>query len=129
MMTRYEINSQVNGDALNGLFGSAWPAYTPRDFSPLFAIGLGHVCAFQGDDLIGFVNVAWDGGVHAFLLDPTVRPDLQRQGIGSELVRLATGLAKANGVEWLHVDFEPTLAEFYHKCGFRHTEAGLLRLR
>jgi len=31
--------------------------------------------------LIGFVNVAWDGGDHAFLIDTKVRPDHQRRGI------------------------------------------------
>src|SRR6516164_8894524 len=39
--------------------------------------------------LIGFTNVAWDACDHAFLLDPKVRSDHQRQGIGTELVRLA----------------------------------------
>ena len=39
---------------------------------------LGWICARQGDgSLIGFVNVAWDGGDHAFLLDPKVPPDHQ----------------------------------------------------
>ena len=51
---------------------------------------LGWVTARVGDGmLIGFVNVAWDGGDHAFLLDPKVRPDHQRRGIGTELVRRA----------------------------------------
>ena len=33
---------------------------------------LGWVCAWRGGALIGFVNVAWDGGVHAFILDTVV---------------------------------------------------------
>ena len=120
-MIRYVINASVSNAALNALFASAWPEHVSCDFSSVFAGGLGHICAFDGDDLIGFVNVAWDGAKHAFLLDPTVRGDLQRKGVGSELVRLAAGLAKARGVEWLHVDYEPRLADFYCKCGFRHT--------
>ena len=40
--------------------------------------------------LVGFANVAWDGGDHAFLLDPKTRGTYQRQGIGTELVRRAT---------------------------------------
>jgi hypothetical protein len=43
---------------------------------------LGWVCARAGDELIGFVNVAWDGGTDAFLLDTLVAPGHQRQGIG-----------------------------------------------
>jgi ribosomal protein S18 acetylase RimI-like enzyme len=80
--------------------------------------------------LVGFVNVAWDGGDHAFLLDTKVRPDHQRRSIGSELVRLAAAHAQAAGCEWLHVDFEPRLDTFYYEaCGFVPTRAGLMRLR
>jgi len=80
--------------------------------------------------LVGFVNVAWDGGDHAFLLDTKSRASHQRQGIGTAVVRLAVEQARAAGCEWLHVDFEPHLAEFYlEACGFRPTAAGLIRLR
>jgi hypothetical protein len=30
---------------------------------------LGWVCARDGGELVGFVNVPWDGGVHAFIVD------------------------------------------------------------
>jgi hypothetical protein len=33
---------------------------------------LGWVCARRGAELAGFVSVAWDGGVHAFILDTLV---------------------------------------------------------
>jgi ribosomal protein S18 acetylase RimI-like enzyme len=80
--------------------------------------------------LIGFVNVAWDGGDHAFLLDTTVRADHRRGGIGTELVRIAVRHAADAGCEWLEVDFEERLATFYlDACGFRPTQAGLIRLR
>ena len=79
--------------------------------------------------LIGFVNVAWDGGVHAFLLDATVHPEFGRRGIGTELVRLVAEESRARGAEWLHVDFEPALEGFYRACGFGSTAAGLMKLR
>jgi GNAT superfamily N-acetyltransferase len=81
-----------------------------------------------GERLVGFVNVAWDGGVHAFLLDTTVHPEFRRQGIGVSLVRCAADEARELGAEWLHVDYEPRYAEFYRRCGFRPTQAGLLKL-
>ncbi len=91
---------------------------------------LGWVTARTGDGtLIGFVNVAWDGGDHAFLIDTKVRPDHQRLGIGTELVRVAARHAKEAGCEWLEVDFDDHLAPFYYDaCGFAPTPAGLLRL-
>jgi GNAT superfamily N-acetyltransferase len=79
--------------------------------------------------LAGFVNVAWDGGDHAFLLDTKVAGDHQRQGIATVLVGHAARHAKAAGCEWLHVDFEEHLAPFYlDACGFRPTSAGLIHL-
>jgi GNAT superfamily N-acetyltransferase len=80
--------------------------------------------------LIGFANVAWDGGDHAFLLDPKVRPDCRHRGIGTEVVRRAVEQACAAGCEWIEVDFGPELAPFYFDaCGFTPTTAGLIRLR
>ena len=91
---------------------------------------LGWICARQGDgSLIGFVNVAWDGCDHAFLLDPKVRPDHQHGGVGTELLRRAAIGAKGAGCEWLHVDFGDHLAPFYlGACGFQPTRAGLIHL-
>lgn len=74
------------------------------------------------------MNLAWDGGVHAFLLDTTVHPRLRRRGVGTRLVREAVEAARGAGVEWIHVDYEPQLRGFYAACGFAPTEAGLLRL-
>ena len=80
-------------------------------------------------ELVGFVNVAWDGGDHAFLIDTKVRPDHQRRGIGTELVRIAARQAKQAGCEWMEVDFDDELAPFYYDaCGFAPTRAGLLHL-
>ena len=92
---------------------------------------LGWVTARTGDGaLVGFVNVAWDGSDHAFLIDPKTRGSFQRQGIGSQLVRLAAEQARAAGCEWLHVDFEPHLRPFYFDaCGFTPTDAGVINLR
>lgn len=79
--------------------------------------------------LVGFVNVAWDGGDHAFLLDTKTRTGYQHQGIGTEVVRIAALNAKRHGCEWLHVDFEPHLRAFYlEACGFTPTDAGLVHL-
>jgi ribosomal protein S18 acetylase RimI-like enzyme len=87
------------------------------------------VGAFDEGRLVGFVQVAWDGGPHAFLIDTAVDPAHHRRGIGSAVVKAAVEQARAAGSDWLHVDFEPHLATFYlQSCGFRPTEAGLIRL-
>jgi GNAT superfamily N-acetyltransferase len=130
MEVEYTVRGPVSNEELNMLFDDAWPG--PRgenDFRPILEHSLAYVCARKDGRLVGFVNVAWDGGAHTFLLDPVVRSDCQRKGIGRELVRRAREYARASGAEWLHVDFEPRLAEFYRQCGFRETCAGLINLR
>jgi len=122
-------NPPVTDAELNALFAAAWPAHGPREFQAILHHSLAYLCAMRAGRLVGFVNLAWDGGGHAFLLDPTVHPDFQRRGIGTWLLRECIVLARDRGVEWLHVDFEPGLAPFYRAAGFRPTEAGLIRLR
>jgi predicted N-acetyltransferase YhbS len=90
---------------------------------------LGWVVARDRGALVGFVNLAWDGGVHAFVLDTIVTTPAGRRGIGTRLVELATEGARAAGCEWLHVDFEEHLRDFYlDACGFEPTNAGLIKL-
>ncbi len=76
------------------------------------------------------LNVAWDGADHAFLLDTKTRPDHQRRGVGTAVVKAAVEQAKAAGCEWLHVDFTGDLRPFYlDACGFIPPEAaGLINL-
>jgi len=90
---------------------------------------LGWVCARDEGGLVGFVNVPWDGGVHAFILDTLVAQRARRQGVGKEMVRIAAEQAREARCEWLHADFENELAPFYFDaCGFKPTPAGLIEL-
>jgi ribosomal protein S18 acetylase RimI-like enzyme len=89
---------------------------------------LGWVCARAGGELVGFVNVAWDGGTHFFLLDTTVAPSHRHRGIGRRLVAGAVELSRQRGGDWLHVDHDDELTPFYADCGFRPTAAGLIQL-
>jgi GNAT superfamily N-acetyltransferase len=124
----YLVSPPVANDALNVLFASAWDEHRDTDFQPVLTRSMAYVCAFDGQRLVGFVNLAWDGGIHAFLLDTTVHRDYQRRGIGQELVKQAVQAAREHSIHWLHVDYEPHLQHFYESCGFSHTEAGLMRL-
>jgi ribosomal protein S18 acetylase RimI-like enzyme len=93
------------------------------------AHSLGWVVARDGDRLVGFVNVVWDGLVHAWLQDAMVAATHRHQGVGERLVDEAAAGARAAGCEWLHVDFDDDLAPFYFSaCGFQPTQAGLIHL-
>ncbi|TXL72191.1 GNAT family N-acetyltransferase [Vineibacter terrae] len=91
---------------------------------------LGWVCMRSAGGLVGFVNVAWDGGVHAFLLDTMISSAWRRRGLATLIVEEAVRHVRTTGCEWLHVDFDPHLRAFYlEACGFRPTDAGLIALR
>ena len=118
----------LNDAELNSLFAASWSEHAVRAFGPILRRSLTYFGAYQESTLVGFVNVAWDGGAHAFLLDPTVAPECRHQGIGLALVDAAAQASAIRGAEWLHVDYAPDLERFYVKAGFRATHAGLIRL-
>jgi GNAT superfamily N-acetyltransferase len=90
---------------------------------------LGWVTARDDGRLVGWVNVAWDGAGHAFVLDTIVTSTHRRRGIATRLVSEATTGAREAGCEWLHVDFDEHLEAFYlDACGFSTTPAGVIRL-
>ncbi len=130
-MITFRERCTVDDVALSQLHAAAF-GETPR----LVAWGTrlaGHsltwIGAFDGERMVGFVNVAWDGDRHAFLLDTVVAAAHRGMGIGTDLVTRAVALASAAGCTWLHADFADDLAPFYRdRCGLTPTAAGLLRL-
>ena len=91
--------------------------------------GLGWVVARDDTALIGFVNVLWDGLVHAWIQDTMVSTGARHRGVGTQLVAVAVKEARRAGCEWLHVDFDEHLRSFYFDaCGFEPTVGGLIEL-
>ncbi|MGJ5893571.1 N-acetyltransferase [Streptomyces sp. V2] len=130
MKITYAWRGSFDDAALSALHadGFGHPASETAWADRLARHSLGWVCAYADNTLVGFVNVAWDGAAHAFLLDTVVARHHRRQGIGATLVTTATQEARAAGCTWLHADFEAPLRPFYDACGFRTTAAGLLAL-
>jgi GNAT superfamily N-acetyltransferase len=125
----YRISPPLGDILLNRLYASVWPDHQEREFQPVLERSVTYIGAFAEEDvLVGFVYVAWDGGAHAFLLEPTVLPAFRNRGIGLELVRHAAREAADAGADWLHVDYAPDLARFYAAAGFRPSSAGVMRL-
>jgi len=127
----YEWRGNFDNDALNQLHAEGFehPVLADDWLATVDQHSLGWVCAWDDGALVGFVNVVWDGTVHAFILDTLVTERVRRQGVGSELVSVAVRQARAAGCEWLHVDFDDQLRPFYFdRCGFRPTNGGLVAL-
>ena len=128
-MVSIRVDPFPSNEELNGLWAEAWGGDGARDFSAVLARSLAHVGAYDGQRLVGFVNVASDGALHAFILDTCVSPPMRRRGVATRLVKGATNVARDRGAVWLHVDFEPHLRSLYRDCGFQPSEAGLIRLK
>lgn len=129
MALSVQVDPHPNPAELRSLMRDAWGSEPETDIAAILERSLAHVGAYDGERLVGFVNIAWDGGVHASIFDTTVHPDYRRCGIATSLVRRATEVARERGAHWLHVDYEPRLTAFYEACGFRPTAAGLIKLR
>jgi GNAT superfamily N-acetyltransferase len=100
-----------------------------RNWRLLVQHSLGWVSARDEGALVGFVNVVWDGLVHAWIQDLMVTSDFRNHGIGTRLVSNAREACKQVGCEWLHVDFDIELCRFYYQaCGFTATSAGIIHL-
>jgi GNAT superfamily N-acetyltransferase len=131
MEMRYEWRGEFDNGELNALHaeGFGHPVLDDDWRGRVEQHSLGWVCARDGDELVGFVNVPWDGGVHAFIVDTLVAAGARRRGIGARMIALAVEKSRAAGCQWLHADFDDDLSSFYlDSCGFVATPAGLIEL-
>ncbi len=133
-MTTYEWRGRFTNAEVNALHAEAFDTRVFTDeewpWERLVADhSLGWVVARDDEQLVGFVNVAWDGFIHAWLQDTMVAASAGRRGVGTQLVAAARAAAKDAGCEFLHVDFDPGLESFYiDSCGFVPAPAGVLQL-
>jgi GNAT superfamily N-acetyltransferase len=121
----FSVRGGVGLDELQDLFRRAWDGEGKADYDRVLERAFTWITARHDDALVGFVNVAWDGGAHFFLLDTTVAPDLRQRGIGTALVRAAIDACRGHG-EWIHVDAAPDLVRnLYVPAGFTPTPAAI----
>ncbi len=134
--TRFGWRDDVTSTEVNVLHAEAFGTrvFTDQEWdwrSLLETHSLGWVVARDDDGaLVGFVNVVWDGSVHAWLQDTMVASAARHRGVATRLVEVAREQARAAGCEYLHVDFDDDLRDFYlDACGFTPTNAGLITLQ
>src|ERR671925_1756081 len=89
---RIETDASLTPAEVNAAY--AWVEWPQREAWRLEAVSRScrWLAARDADGaLIGVARLLDDGGLHATLWDVIVRPDRQRQGIGSALVHAALG--------------------------------------
>jgi GNAT superfamily N-acetyltransferase len=136
MHIAYEWRGEFSNNEVNELHAEAFETrvYDESEWDwreQVHVHSLGWVLAREQPQgtLVGFVNVPWDGLVHAWIQDTMVAVRGRHQGIGRRLVEITVEKARQAGCEWMHVDFEHHLRSFYFDaCGFNPTDAGLIEL-
>src|SRR5262249_36165102 len=104
MGTSFMWRGQFSTDEANRLhaeaFGTRLYSADEWDWERLVQThSLGWVTARSAGELVGFVNVIWDGLVHAWIQDEMVAKAARGSGIGRELIRIAADGAREAGCE------------------------------
>ena len=112
------------GEVLSLYESVGWVAYTrvPQVLRAGFEQSLFILAAYEGDQLVGLLRAVGDGQTVVLLQDILVRPDHQRRGVGTELVRAA--LVRCSQVRQVQLvtDDRPETISFCESLGFKPLE-------
>ena len=81
------------------------------------------LAAYEDKALVGIVRVVGDGASIVFIQDLLVRPDFQRKGIGTALMRAVLERYPAVYQMELMTDDTEKTAAFYQSMGFQRAES------
>ena len=111
-----ESDATLTPDEVNAAYG--WVEWPPREAWRLEAISRSctWLTARDGTELVGIARLLDDGGLHASLWDVIVRPDRQRQGIGTSLTRAA--LERCADRRLVAIVSTPAAVPFFDALGF-----------
>lgn len=129
-MMRYEFDAPVSPATLADLRASVGWNRMERDLADPRLRNAFHLCAFDGERLVGYAAVVGNGVTDAYIQDVMVRPDHQHQGIGTQLMERALSRLEADGVYMVSVIYgEEALRPFYEKFGFTTMRCGQREMR
>ena len=123
---QYRINDPVSAEALADLREAVGWNRLEAEYADPRLTSFGHIAAFDGEKLAGWIDCVSNGVTDAYIQDLMVRPDCQGQGIGTELMRRMLAYLKENRIYMVSVIFEESLKPFYARFGFFPMLAGQL---
>jgi ribosomal protein S18 acetylase RimI-like enzyme len=77
------------------------------------------VSCYLDDELVGYGRVMSDGVLHAMIYEMIVKPEHQRKGIGSEMMRSLLKRCQENNIRDIQLFCARGKSEFYERFGFR----------
>jgi hypothetical protein len=66
---RYVDSPLLDESELADLFAEAWGPGSANGYGRVLKRSLWYGVAYLDHEIVGFINLAWDGGAHAFILD------------------------------------------------------------
>ena len=128
-MLSYEINGHVEPGQIAELRQAVGWNGMRASYEKSLKNSYCYIVCYDGEQLVGFLDVVSNGVTDAYLQDLIVAPSYQRKGIGSALVSMAVDKLKLDQIYAISVLFEERLLEFYRRFGFTIMMAGQLETR
>lgn len=129
-MLEYKTNPGASPESIAALRRSVgWGGMEAELRDPALRDYLQIAC-YDGDELVGFLDVVSNGVTDAYIQDVMVRPDYQGKGIGTELMNRAINRLKADHIYMVSVIYgEEELRPFYERFGFYTMLCGQMETR
>ena len=129
-MILYKFDAPVSPAALADLRESVGWNRMQRDLADPRLRNAFHLCAFDGESLVGYAAVVGNGLTDAYIQDVMVHPDYQHQSVGTQLMERILARLEAEGLYMVSVIYgEEALRPFYEKFGFFTMLCGQRELR
>ncbi len=126
MHLQYVENPKITVDEVAALrIAVAWDSRKEKLEKTIGSTYLTVAC-FNGNNLVGFVDVISDGVDDAFIRNLVVHPDYQKHGIALRMLRMAAERIKKDKIKTANVLFEPELTDLYRRAGFRIVSGGMI---
>ena len=129
-MLEYQTNPSASPESIAALRRSVgWGGMEAELRNPALRDYLTIAC-YDGDELVGFLDVVSNGVTDAYIQDVMVRPDYQGGGIGTELMNRAMERLKNDRIYMISVIYgEESLRPFYERFGFCTMLCGQMETR
>ncbi len=96
------------------------------DYQRILKEGLLTVSARMERELVGYLQVVGSPSGDVLIHDVCVRPDVQRQGVGTRMMEVALAACKEMAPQGVNVLFEEENLPFFQRFGFRIMRGGYL---
>jgi ribosomal protein S18 acetylase RimI-like enzyme len=128
-MLKYEIKADVRPEQIAELRKAVGWNGMVNSYKKSLSYSYFYICCFDGNNLVGFLDVVSNRITDAYIQDVIVNPNYQRKGIGTKLMNMAIDKIKHDGVYAISVLFDEKLVSFYKKFGFYIMMAGQMNTR